>query len=156
MATKRTGKPRGRPQKHKAASVKKEAHRPAVPFLEDPDRWLVALILNLHWHGGYKMRFAATRIAELEVGNEVNVGSDPEFAPVYERCPSGMEVVTIGPIGGILENGEFKNTFPGSRAVRTKGRADTLRKKANAALRDPSNQFWLTGSVGHCPSAPRG
>jgi hypothetical protein len=115
-----------------------------VPFLEDQDRWLVALILILHWYGGHLMRNAATIIAAENVGNEVNAASDPDCAPVYQRGPPGMKVVAFGRIDGIMGNGEFKNTLRGARAARIEGRADTLRRKANAALKNPSNQLWLT------------
>jgi hypothetical protein len=55
-----------------------------------------------------------------------------------------MKVVAFGRIDGIMANGEFKDTFRGARATRIEGRADTLRRKANAALKNPSNQLWLT------------
>jgi hypothetical protein len=43
MVTKRTGRPVGRPRKEKPPP--RPAHRPAVPFLEDPDRYRVAAFL---------------------------------------------------------------------------------------------------------------
>jgi hypothetical protein len=116
MATPKTGKPRGRPRKD---------------FLQDPDRFAVALAFALKTIGTSE-NDAFRAVAALAFGSKV---FEEQVPPRRKRgrgaIPGGMLVgyertaIRGGPVGSLI------------------GRADSLRLKTPQIARDPKAMAWL-------------
>lgn len=148
MVTKRTGAPRGRPRKHPLPAIKHDRPgRPSVPFLEDPDKYLVALMEAHVMVLGMTDRDAAKITAAIEVGNEIRAPAD-----VVARCPEGMIVFAVGPSGKDRSGGNYINTRAGSRASSVDGRAATIRGKSRDARNsaDVAAKKWLASMTFIC------
>ena len=159
----RVGRPRKPPLEDSEPT--KARNRPKVPFLQDPDRYLVAFY-EAHAFG-MSERQAATIVAALTVGNEIPRSLLTEFgkksdAPrrhaseqeiarlkishVVRDCPPGMSVV--GWWAGKIDadptlEGVFINTQEGSSAKTIEGRAATIRGKARKWQRNQDERYWL-------------
>ena len=122
MVTKLTGRPRGRPGI-------------LLPQM-DKDRGAVASVLATMKLEGISLRRAAEIVAAIESGNEVEHNPLPPLARVVvARCPPHMRCLAYG-AAGYRDGGFIKNTRPGVGAATIKGRANTLRKKVDAACRN--------------------
>lgn len=149
MVTKRTGRPRtGRPKKDGA-----------VPFLQNPNRNLVALLRGTLevMPPPPSIRRAALVTAQQLVGNQVGPESlSPEGREIVANCPPGMITLASGPDGPVVHKADgtviYKNTKRGAKAATIKGAADYIRKLDRQAVREaetnPDVARWLRCAVG--------
>lgn len=139
MVTKRTGRPMGRPKKPRENAPKKDRGRPSVPFRQDPDRYLIAMVEAHAIVNRTSERQAAEAIAALQIGNEVQIPSE-----IMNGCPPGYIAVGWGPAHAPKADDSFINTKPGSSAATITGRAATLRQKLRESRKDIDNNHWRT------------
>lgn len=116
MATPKTGRPRGRPQ---------------LDFLQDPDRFAIALAFALRTLG-YSENTAFQAVAVLAYGYKV---SAEEVAPRRKRGRGAIP-------GGLLVTYE-RATYSGAATTTLFGRATSLRHKGTRIGRDPKAVTWL-------------
>lgn len=150
MVSRPTGRPRGRPKKASEIASerreKRQAGRPTLPFKEDPDRFLVALIDATMILNGWSERRASIEIAALQVGRPLTESEIDQLWPGARlAAPDGWMLAAYGPpidsFGGA--NGRLpSNTRGGSRAGTIEGRAATLRQKAREWESDISAKRW--------------
>jgi hypothetical protein len=134
MVSKRTGRPVGRPCKASLPTLKKfRAGRPDKPFLEDPDRLLVALHIALTSTGGFgSSRKAAQAIAAERFGNFL-----------CERRICELARVEFGTRNNPADGKKPSDTFGQGVPYSTRNAGDVIRRKRRFAERDPANREWL-------------
>jgi hypothetical protein len=118
MVSPKTGKPRGRPQ---------------LDFLQDPDRFAIALAFALRTLGNSE-NAAFQAVAALAFGSKV---SAKEVAPRRKRGR--------GPIPGGLQVTYERAAHSGAATTTLSGRATSLRHKGARVERDPKAMAWLLG-----------
>jgi hypothetical protein len=116
MVSRKTGKPRGRPQ---------------MDFLQDPDRFAIALALA-HKTLGSSENTAFRAVAILAFGSKISVQEVPP------RRKRGLGAVPGGPMV-TYERAARK----GGAAGDLLGRATSLRQKGARMGRDPKAMAWL-------------
>ena len=121
MVSKRTGRPVGRPRKLRPPR-RPRAGRPLRVFLQDADRYAVALLDAMLAIELGPERACALAIAAWEVGIE---GNPPLVLP-----------------GQVSTNWERRRTKMGANAATLEGRAATLRGKQRCRPRDPQDVIW--------------
>jgi hypothetical protein len=138
MATKRTGRPSGRPKKDE------------VPILRNAKRNYVLLLrYTMAVMKQPSIRAAAKLIAAEAVGNLVDHESlPPEARKVVEACPPGMVATVYGPRRRIGAHG-YINTRSGATGTIT-GAAEYIRQLDRQARREAHTNPDVAGgsSVG--------
>jgi hypothetical protein len=116
MVSKRTGKPRGRPQ---------------LDFLQDPDRFAIALALAFRTLG-ISENDAFRSVAALAFGFQYDAKEvGPRRKPGRGAIPGGLMVTYV------------RATYQLAATTTLLGKATTLRQKGARVLRDPSAMAWL-------------
>jgi hypothetical protein len=122
VVTKPTGRPRGRPRKPRPPPPSREEKR-WRKFLQDPDRYAVALLDALLALEAGSERACAMAVVAMRIGVEGN--------PQHRAG------------GSVVTNWECKPTRKGSRAGTLEGAAVTLRQK-RAHCGSPLEATWRT------------
>jgi len=150
MATPRKRNARiGRPKLPTIKERRARLGRPSVPFLQDPDRFTIALI-EAHAigygksYGGLSARTAARLLASIKVGKEI--APPPE---VIANCPEGSVPIVWERTTHFFKDGDVRinSTRPGSGASSIENAADYFRQKTREAWKNPVAYKWLVYMV---------
>jgi hypothetical protein len=116
MISRKTGKPRGRPQ---------------LDFLQDPDRFAIALAFAFRTLGNSE-NAAFLAVAALTFGSKVSAQEvAPRRKPGRGAIPGGLQVTYERPV------------YSGAATTTLAGRATSLRQKARRVGSDPKGMAWL-------------
>lgn len=130
--TKPTGRPRGRPKKHRASVAPLAPHRPRLTIVSDPDRFRLALMLALMTRGRTQ-KDASEIVAFGKQAELVGLGWAQENLPpkVLAQLRPRWRTEMIAQV-------HLKNWS----SIRNRGK--DLAKKLKRYLQDPATHRWLT------------
>jgi hypothetical protein len=150
MATKKTGRPIGRPKKPLAPlSIRRARGRPELDFFHDNDRYLGALVWATQAANRISLTRAVRIVAAIQCGHEITAdGIDSledrrTVRKILSSCPDGMIPLAFGP-RKTHADGSFVSTrsdWPGGNTFQK--RARYIEDKIRSWLKKPSSKRWL-------------
>ena len=143
MVTKPTGRPRGRPRKQIEKTLIRSRGRPRKGFLDDPDRYIIALMDACELALKKTKREAALIAVAESVGNMVLASDyDGLVAPVVAKALPGEITIAWAERSRAARDDGAIDTREGSRWSNVESRATVIRTKARKWDDDGDASKW--------------
>jgi hypothetical protein len=137
--TKPTGKPRGRPPKHRLVAAPRPAHRPKKTLYDDPDRMHLAVIVA----------FVHSGMSEKQASEKVALSQRVELVDVTDVSELGLtprQIAALKPRQRTRPIVEVAVRKGSTTSIRNHARA--LAMKLNRYHKDPAARLWLKAMAG--------